>query len=808
MKKHPFLLLVCLLALAVSAVQASPIPSRTAQAIAKQYLVQALGITSNPTLSLCRTLCDADGTPALYIYNIGDEGFMLVSAETLTDPVLGYSFGAVYDTVHQADGFRQMLSGYATAIGAMRQAVASGETVSPSPRTLAERAALAGADNGIYAANAAKDVDMLVETQWGQGDGYNEDCPAYSGSYDGHAVVGCVALAMAQVIRYHQYPAVGFGTNSYVHDVYGTLAVNYDSADYNYSLMPTTVSWGVGENEREAVSRLCYHCGVGVNMNYQSATNTDGSGAQTEDVVNALHHFGYFGAYYASRSSSAALQSTFDSLVLNDLRRGLPVICSGRNSEYGHAFVCDGYRSSTNRYHFNWGWDGWQDGYYAMDDMNGFSNAQGAVLNIRPSGLGAGFDTLYVDASGTGNGASWHAANPRLQDAIDLAYYYHKGPVLVKAGTYYGDTTADNAFTMRSGVALYGGFSGNESDVSQADGFSRPTILSGQGRRRALYCGNFAASTTIKGLTFADGYASEGAGVVVQNNAVISFCDVRNNVCTGSKGAGLYSTGGAIINNCKIHNNSGTNAVYIEQNDNLKNCLIANNNGNGLTTEGRSLILNCDVVSNAGTGIIPAATTTVRNCIIWNNDLSLGDSCLIAFCAVGYVAGSDAATDSLLLTNSNLLMDNETPVTANRETVFSNPNLTRGLNSTAISDWHLISGSPCIDAGDTNGSSLYRYDLDGNTRKYNGRVDMGCYENQTVGIAAALATLQAWPNPTSDRVLISAPQPTTVTLYNTLGQRLRSLPVNGSAQLSLGHLPQGLYLLRTSGGNTLKIIKR
>jgi hypothetical protein len=811
MKKKLLSLLALTLLMGTMATQAAPLSPQQAQGIAKQYLIKAIGISSNPTLSLYQTLHDGNGTPSIYIYNIGEDGFMLVSAEDLVDPVLGYSFSGKYDSTRVADNFKQMLDGYSNAIDRMRQAMNAGQKVTPTKRTIQERAALNGEDNNIFAATPAKDVSALVETQWGQGYGYDNYCPSYSGNSDGHAVVGCVALAMAQVIRYHQYPNVGFGSYSYVHSVYGTLTANFASSYYNYANMPTSVEWNSSQDEINAVSLLCYHCGVSVGMNYQNVNYTTGSGSQTEHIVSGLRHFGYFGAYYQSRGGSTATKAIFDSLVLNDLNRGLPVVCSGTGDSYGHAYVCDGYMSRTNRYHFNWGWDGWQDGYYTMDDMNGFSSDQGAVLNIHPSYLGTGFDTIYIDAAANGNGSSWHNGNPNLHDAIALAAEYNKGPILVKAGTYYGDTTSDNAFTMRNGVAIYGGFFGTESSVSQANGFNNPTILSGKGKRRAFYCDNFNNTTTVNGITFANGYADEGAGALIQNNLVLTNCVARNNTCTGTKGSGIYSTGGATLINDKVYNNTGANAVYIEQNDNIKNCLIANNNGNGLQVKGSNQIINCDVVSNSDTGIVTSANAKIRNSIIWNNNHSLGDSCFVAFSAIGRSDNMGTWNEAELQANSNILLTNTVVTSDDGAAVFVYPTTQRGnIDLTSANyNWHLVGGSPCIDAGDTNSNGTYRYDLDGNTRKRNGRVDMGCYESTKVSIDEVAATaMQIYPNPTTDVLNIFVEAPTTVTIYNTLGHTVLSVKVENNAQISMQKLPQGMYLLRTATGDSRKIIKK
>ncbi len=787
------------------AAQATPISQQQALALAKQYLVQAVGLQGQPSLSLYHTLHDSHNTPVLYIFNIDNAGFILVSGDDVATPVLGYSFNGCYDSTRLAPQFRTMLQSYTADVEWVREAVSRGETIAPSPRTIAERAALAGVDNHIFTPTG-KDVAKLVTTEWGQSRPYNNYCPAYSGSSDGHAYVGCVALAMAQVLHYHGYPYKGFGHSQYAHEVYGTLAVNYDSAYYDHDVMPTQALWGVSNDAKHAVALLNYHCGVSVKMGYQHAGYHQGSGAHTEDIVDGLKHFGYFDAYYMERTQYN--KATFDSLVLVELERGRPLVCDGRSSEYGHAFICDGYRSSDNKYHFNWGWDGYQDGYYTMDYMNGFSSSQGAVFNIHPSGLASVPDTMYVAADGDGDGSSWQEATSNLQDAIMVASLFDRGPIVMKEGIYYGDTTGENAFVMKAGVDIIGGYPADEANPTVADGFRYPTVMSGNGVRRVLYCDNFSSTSKITGITFADGYAEEGSGALIQNRLQLHYCQAYNNTATGPKGSALYTTGGASIYNSKFYNNTGANTIYIEERDGLKNCLVANNNGNGVYLAGNNLLTNCDIVNNSDTAIVTNANSIVRNCIVWNNGALLSDSCRIAFSAIDYTAGHDTPADSLYLTNSNLLLATAAPTTPDGTPIFENPVLTRGI-SNELGDWHLTSNSPCRDAGDTVTSGVYRYDMDGNARFRNGRVDMGCYEVQNVSIATAAALdISVYPNPATDRLTITVKHPTTLSLYNAMGQQLQHFAVQDSRTISLQHYPQGLYLLRTAEGTTLRIIKR
>ena len=798
-KRHTLLLL---LLFAAFTVLAAPVSQREAHKLATSYLRVALGAKQAASLSLCHTYVDEDGVATVYVYNVSDSGFILVSGDDMVTPVLGYSFNGPFEESRLSPAFSSWLRAQSEGLSAMRRA----KYARCPAEVAAERAALLGGDASYYAPKGAKDVPAMLETQWGQGEGYNDLCPAYTGrgNSGGHAVVGCVALAMAQVIRYWAYPDTGFGEHTYYDEPYGTLTAHFDEVRYDYANMPDEYSyWNGTEEQRAALSQLCYHCGVSVNMNYQSVGNEDGSGAQTENIVNGLTHFGYFGAFYQSRTSSADFRHDFDSLVLNDLKKGFPVVCQGYSSEYGHAYVCDGYRASTSKYHFNWGWDGYQDGFYTMDDMNGFTHNQGAVLNIRPSGLDVREGAIHVAADGTGDGTSWQDATPNLQDAIDFSFEFGPFPVWVKEGVYYGDTNGQNAIVMRGGVELLGGFAGTETDEDEANGFLHPTVISGQRKRRAFYCDNFRSTTHVYDMTFADGFAEDGAGAYVQNNVTLFRCTARNN--EGTRGVGFFSTGGTFFNGIVATGNKGRDAVLVSETDNLRNSLIVNNDASGVAMTGTGEVLNCDIVGNTGYGILEAASAAVRNSIVCANGMGLlGGVCRkVSFSMTDYKAGQDAMLDSLFLANSNIFADSVEAVR------FVNA-VIEGAYTKPEADWHLAQGSPCVNAGDTNATGTDRYDLDGNQRKRQGRIDIGCYESAYNGLGIAdrpQGSFRVYPNPASSHVTISAPTPVDIAIYNSIGQQVLSAKCAESVTLDIGGLPRGFYVVRGSNGETAKLVK-
>lgn len=771
--------------------QASPVSVANARNVAVTFLQYNESALVVNQLILRETLYSHEGDALIYAFDIDDHGFILVSADDEMPAVVGYSFGGRFDRSLLPPHLLQWLQAYCEDMEAAMLQRDHDEMLRNDRQAWAgEWKALYNHDDSYYTRKAGKNVEALLTTEWSQGYGYNNYCPMYGNR---HAVTGCVATAMAQIIRYHRYPNVGFGHKSYVHDVYGLQSAVFDTSYYDYNLMPSRVTAYTSDAQQHAVSLLCYHCGVAVNMNYESFRHTSGSGAHSQDVPKALCHFGYTNSFYLDKNGLP--EGMWDSLLRNNLDRSLPVYYSGSSSEGGHAFVCDGYRTSSHKYHFNFGWGGSGDGFYSLTSVNGYSSGQAAVFNIYPSRLGPMQDTLYVAADGgIGDGSSWANANPNLESAITLKDFYKSGVILVKGGIYYGDTNGPGAaFKLTQGIKIYGGFNGTERTIDdRQDG--TPTILSGQGRRQVMYSPILVQTTTLNGLHFTDGYASDGAALYTNSKIIIQSCHFYGNT---SESDNLH------LNDClfvggKVYNNTnGGSAIYASDGI-IKNVLVAHNNGSGVS--GNGTFLNCDIVCNTHVGVGSAATA-IRNCVVWHNGASFNNDNVPSplFCAI---EGYDVSND----TNSNISLVGENRPQQGLGPWFVDPDTTMGISS-SLGDWHLSSHSPLRDAGDTIRTQVPSIDLDGDNRFENGRTDIGCYEygmERIDDISASL--LRAYPNPAQSAINIEGIDGR-YDIYDMMGRLLLSGQDHGTVAIDLGQWPRGIYLLRHNG-SIIKIMKR
>ena len=302
-------------------------------------------------------------------------------------------------------------------------------------------------DDTIPLHNRDRDVAPLLATTWNQGCDYNADCPVDGDGPCGHVWAGCVATAMAQVMKYWAHPAQGTGSHGYTHSDYGYQYADFSAATYDWAGMPDDY----GEDD---IAELLYHCGVGLEMDYSPW----GSGAYTgtygyPNVVSVLEdYFDYdpeLDYLYKSDYSTYA----WNSMLRNQLDAGRPLVYRGQGSG-GHAFVCDGYQGG-NYFHFNWGWSGSYNGYYYLNDLTPggyeFTIDQGAIFDIRPNApdVPDPVDDLAISLQGDNVQLTWSA----VAGADEYNVYRLLEPYALP-GTLVG-TTAGTSFTLVDELQSY-----------------------------------------------------------------------------------------------------------------------------------------------------------------------------------------------------------------------------------------------------------------------------------------------------------------------------------------------------------------
>lgn len=380
MKKYCFLLLFGVI-YSLSNIYAQNVSLDKAKCIAELFMKESTALGEEKTSVSSKhvsTFTTKDGTPSIYVFNLDEGGFVLVSAENRVKPILAYSTKGYYDASNVADGFYYTISSYNeeieyvrnNRISATQDIISEWETVEKSGRISEKR-------NRTV-------VEPLVETTWNQNYPYNMLCPEDELGNGGHVYAGCVATAMAQVMRYWNHPVNGYNSHTYTPYGYPTQTANFSETTYNFENMPLYVDSLSTEEEIYDIALLQWHCGIAVDMMY----GNDGSGAYSDDVPQAIsQYFGYnYGRLeyhwdYSNEQWAEALKSELD--------QSRPLYYSGQddNGNGGHAFVCDGY-DENDYFHFNWGWGGRDDAYCAIGALNttkyAFNWMNAAIFDFYP----------------------------------------------------------------------------------------------------------------------------------------------------------------------------------------------------------------------------------------------------------------------------------------------------------------------------------------------------------------------------------------------------------------------------------------
>lgn len=297
--------------------------------------------------------------PAFFIYNIGEnQGFVIVSGEDAAKTILGYADEGSFRTDNMPENVRYWLNFYQQEIEALRDANLSSATV------VSEQVS-------TIAAGSMTVAPLLGGIKWNQTDPYNLLCPWDAGA-NSHALAGCVAIAMTQIMKFHRWPVTGTGTHSYTDATYGMQSVDFSKTTYDWDNMLGSYVSGATDKQDAAVATLIYQCGVAVNMAYSMTGSSSNIAKAAEAFVN---HFGYdteIQRYERLNYTS----DEWNNLIKKELDNVRPVYFSASSDAGGHAFVCDGY-DSNSLFHINWGWGGSSNGYFELSSLS--SNNPGMV---------------------------------------------------------------------------------------------------------------------------------------------------------------------------------------------------------------------------------------------------------------------------------------------------------------------------------------------------------------------------------------------------------------------------------------------
>lgn len=374
--------LILFLFLLVSVIaEGRKIPESEAAAVASRFL------NSTPTQQQAKSGVrlvrkhDAvkDETVPYYVYNAdSNNGFVIISGDDRARCILGYSDKGSFDFNNLPPQLADILNRYVEQLKAMPDDA-------PAHSSWGAKAQAKSSGEGV----------LLETANWGQGAPYNSLCPVIDGE---RALTGCVATAMAIVMKYHNWPA-----------------------EYDWDAMPMTKP----DSPIESLSKLMADAGEAVFMKY----GTDASCAYMGFVGRRLQQkFKYSPDFQYIRSANL-LNEEWTSMLKGNLDNNEPVIYSGTSESVSHAFIIDGYKDDD--FHVNWGWDGACNGYFALDALNlvpnalGYSSNANMVINIAPDKSGKEYSTAFCDFEFTGHpeapGPHFSVDSPKQNQVFDYS---------------------------------------------------------------------------------------------------------------------------------------------------------------------------------------------------------------------------------------------------------------------------------------------------------------------------------------------------------------------------------------------------
>lgn len=420
---------------AVSTAWAATVSERQARATATRFMASHAMPSANLTTAhkapLKASATTSSDQAAFYVFNASaGHGYVIVAGDDRVPAVLGYSDTGTFDAQDVPAAMQEWLDGYAAQI----EAIALG--AKPEERSTSREA-----------------IAPMLNVNWGQGLPYNVLLPHINGSSNDHAYVGCVAVAMAQVMSYWQYPA---RTTKIIPSY-----TSYPGRTYEVSmpaLTPMDFDWENMQNTYYTNDSTSTECLAVANlMRYstsalQSSFNLTATNSYTRKIPETLiEFFGYKNsAHYIYRENFST--EGWEETIYAELAAGRPVAYGGNKQSAGHAFVCDGY-DGEGRFHINWGWNGKSNGYFLLNLLNpsaeGIGSAAGAYGYVKGQGAAVGI----MPADGTDGEAAFSFEDLTINSTNTTRSAASSNFSVTVSGKFINKTNVTSQF--RQGWGLY-----------------------------------------------------------------------------------------------------------------------------------------------------------------------------------------------------------------------------------------------------------------------------------------------------------------------------------------------------------------
>lgn len=407
---------------------------RTEQEMQQIALSQLMG---SQTKGLFPTTFHVDRLATYDEFNVygNSDGYVFVSRNDRVRPVLGIA-EVPFDFDNMPEGLKWWIETRNASLARLRQ---QGYDMEASQ-----------ARHALLMASYSP-VSNFVQTRWDQYDPYNALCPKVDGNLP---PTGCVATAMAQIMKYFAYPAKGKGEGAYTTVNSKNVSSNEIRSDingtYNWAAMKNIYAI-VKDEDRKVVGTLMRDCGYGAHMTYEAG----GSGAHTHVAARSFcYNFSYDSLAVRYYSRDLFSEDDWMKLVYDELTARRPILYGGVDAakKAGHAFVFSGF-DSEGRVYVNWGWSGGGNGFYDITDLSPimsettppadhFNSQQDMIIGLKAHETPDPED-FYESMFETDNeGWSLSMTSAALRLKTDTFYNLHFLDFYGSVGIYFEDVNA------------------------------------------------------------------------------------------------------------------------------------------------------------------------------------------------------------------------------------------------------------------------------------------------------------------------------------------------------------------------------
>ena len=370
MKQIFFLAALLLAATAIAA----PISQNQAQQAAASFLSQHHPGKVTKLTPVTSTKFRASGDNAsFYIFNASrEQGFVIVSGDDRTTPILGYVDNGNFDPNNIPANMKAWLEGYQEQI------------------SMLDQLGITEAYNESFTMRPTRNsISPMITSHWDQGAPYWEQCPEFmdideNGDTVGElAYTGCVAVSMSQILNYYKSPLrctqiiPSYLVTYYWQEEYGAFDTDpLDPIFFDWDNMRDNYTGAETQAEKDAVAWLMLYAGCAAHMQY----GVNASSTSDPYIPTAFNEYFNYDAKLVYRSDYE--QAEWEDMIYNELVEGRPLIYNGRaGSGGGHSFVCDGY-AYGDLFHINWGWGGLGDGYFVLSVLNPYAGGIGSTTSL------------------------------------------------------------------------------------------------------------------------------------------------------------------------------------------------------------------------------------------------------------------------------------------------------------------------------------------------------------------------------------------------------------------------------------------